>query len=187
MRVRIPGVPRPADPTTAAQRPAGRLCPRGRSRQQQPERRAMVQPLRRRSETARRSKGELRRNRGLAGTRVTEQEKYPWRTAEELLKAFKNPAPAGEVRCALLDIGPVKFREMHNPGLRSAGRFRSGLRRSPNRRCPRRRHVPGPLRRRLTPEAWPGRRGHQSPHRPPAGPPRSRQIQPRSGAARQRR
>ena len=60
-----------------------------------------------------RGQGKLCRDRGLACTRLAQQEKRPWRPVEELVKACEHPAPAGEMRRPLLDIGPVEFRELH--------------------------------------------------------------------------
>ena len=74
-----------------------------------------------RGEPASRGQGKLCRNRGLARARLAEQEKHPWWPVEELVKAGEHPASAGEIRRPLLDIGPVKFRELHDRELRSTG------------------------------------------------------------------
>jgi hypothetical protein len=62
-----------------------------------------------RGEPAGRGQGKLGRDRGLTGARLAEQEKHPWRPVEELVKAGDHPAPAGEIRRPLPDVGPVKL------------------------------------------------------------------------------
>ena len=89
------------------------------------------------------SESKLCRDRGLAGARGTEQEKRPWWPVKKLIKAGENPASASEMRRPLLDIGPVKFRELHGVAPGPPGPSRSDPRRSPHHHCPHCPRAPG--------------------------------------------